>query len=152
MVQIRKALPDDSKIISLFQENMAMETEKIILKGSILQEGVKAVFSDASKGCYYIAEVEGKVVGCLLITYEWSDWRNGQIVWIQSVYVIPGYRRKGVFKLLYNYIKQIVENDPHYKGIRLYVDKSNENALKVYQRLGMDGNHYQLFEWINTSE
>ncbi len=150
MISVRKAMPDEYKVISRFQEKMAMETESLELNPVIVQKGVKAVFSDSAKGCYYIAEINGKVSGSLLTTYEWSDWRNCQILWIQSVYVLPEYRNKGVFKHLYLHIKQMVENNPAFYGIRLYVDKTNKKALQVYRNFGMNGEHYQLFEWISS--
>ena len=83
-----------------------------------------------------------------MITYEWSDWRNGNVYWIQSVYVLPEYRGKGVFKEMYLHIKLSVKETPGLSGIRLYVDKHNHRAQKVYNKIGMDGSHYQLFEWM----
>ena len=150
MVLIRKALPSEYEIIASFQKKMAIETENIRLDPVIVERGVKAVFSDPSRGCYYVAEIDGKITGSLLTTYEWSDWRNSNVVWIQSVYVLPQYRGKGIFKTLYGYIKQLVEDDPGYAGIRLYVDRRNKNAIHVYRSCGMDGGHYQMFEWIGN--
>jgi ribosomal protein S18 acetylase RimI-like enzyme len=152
MVSIRKATPSDYKTISRFQEKMAMETENLLLDPETVQAGVKAVFSDPSKGSYYIAESQDTVAGCLLTTFEWSDWRNGWILWIQSVYVSPEYRKQGIYKMLYMHVKQLVEDFPDLKGIRLYVDKTNEGANSVYRRCGMDGEHYRLFEWLKTSQ
>ena len=90
----------------------------------------------------------GVVVASLLITPEWSDWRNKTILWIQSVYVVPSYREKGVFKAVYNHILNLVSKDPAIGGIRLYVDKTNQRAQQVYARMGMNGEHYQVFEWM----
>ncbi len=151
MIIIKKAHPGNVELISLFQERMALETENLKLDPCTLRRGVSAVFSDPVKGCYYIAEIEGKIAGSLLITYEWSDWRNGMILWIQSVYVLPEYRNKGVFRHLYNHIKKMVEDDPGHHGIRLYVDRTNKRAMDVYSRYGMNGGHYRLFEWIKFS-
>jgi ribosomal protein S18 acetylase RimI-like enzyme len=82
------------------------------------------------------------------MTYEWSDWRNNTVVWVQSVYVLPEFRKKGVFNALYHTVKQMVMEDDSFAGIRLYVDRSNTNAQQVYQKSGMNGEHYQLFEWM----
>lgn len=150
MTLIRRASPDDSMIISGFQKKLAYETENISLDPCTVEKGVRAVFSDPAKGCYYIAEIGDIIAGSLLTTYEWSDWRNGHIIWIQSVYVLPLYRNKGVFRRLYSHIKQIVVNNPDYMGIRLYVDKTNRTALEVYRQIGMNDEHYQMFEWISS--
>ena len=82
------------------------------------------------------------------MTYEWSDWRNNTVVWIQSVYVLPGFRKRGVFNALYETVKSMVNEDPSFAGIRLYVDRTNHNAQEVYKKSGMNGDHYQVFEWM----
>lgn len=149
-MQIRTATKDDVLEISQFQVNMARETEGIKLEEATVQEGVQAVIEDADKGTYYLAEVRGELAGMLLTTYEWSDWRNGRILWIQSVYVHKKYRKQGVYKQLYQHIQKLVkihEND--FRGIRLYVDKSNLAAISVYQKLGMQDHHYAMYEWMN---
>lgn len=130
--------------------SMARETEGLDLDIEILTKGVEAVFEDFSKGIYYVAEENDLVIGCLLTTSEWSEWRNGTILWIQSVYVRDGYRGKGVFKALYNYVKDLVAQDKSLKGIRLYVEKTNLSAQKVYEAIGMDGDHYHFFEWMKN--
>ncbi|NPA68911.1 MAG: GNAT family N-acetyltransferase [Chlorobi bacterium] len=142
----REAKQEEYKVIAGFQNKTALETEHLKLDAETVLKGVKAVFSDNTKGKYYVVEDDGKVVSSLLTTYEWSDWRNKYVIWIQSVYVLPEYRRKGVFNLMYSEIKNIAENNPKYSGIRLYVDKTNINARKVYEKIGMSGNHYDLFE------
>lgn len=147
MVTIRDAKKSDINCIVEFQINMAEETENIILHEDVISPGVQAVFEDHHKGRYFIAEYEGDTAGSLLITYEWSDWRNGTVLWIQSVYVKNEYRGKGIFKALYKHIQQLLNDNPDlYKGVRLYVDKTNVTAQKVYNAVGMDGQHYQLFE------
>jgi ribosomal protein S18 acetylase RimI-like enzyme len=151
MIKIRKAHAGEYMIIARFQQEMAMETENLNLDPIIVRKGVMAVFDDPSKGCYYVAEYGGKVAGSLLTTYEWSDWRNSQILWIQSVFVLPEFRNKGIYRQLYQHIKQLVQDSSGLSGIRLYVDKSNHNASGIYQHCGMDGEHYQLFEWINVT-
>ena len=142
----RKANENEYKVISGFQQKMAMETEHLQLNTDTVLKGIQAVFNDASKGKYYIVEDDGKVIASLLTTYEWSDWRNSFVIWIQSVYVLPEYRKSGVFKLMYSEIKKIATGNPDYSGIRLYVDLTNKKAIKVYQSIGMKSNHYQLFE------
>ena len=147
MITIRNATKADINSIVEFQINMAEETENLTLHEDVIGPGVEAVFNDHNKGKYFIAESGDDIAGSLLITYEWSDWRNGTVIWIQSVYVKGEYRGKGIFKEMYQHIKNlVVENSEKYKGIRLYVDKTNISAQKVYEKVGMNGNHYQLFE------
>jgi ribosomal protein S18 acetylase RimI-like enzyme len=92
--------------------------------------------------------VDGIAIGCFLITYEWSDWRNGTVWWLQSVYVMPAHRQQGVFKKMYDHIIGSISGDPAVTGLRLYVDKSNSRAQNVYRSLGMNGDHYTVFEWM----
>ncbi len=149
-ILIRPGLLFDIETIADFQVQMAWETEKLKLDTPTVQNGVSAVFDDPSKGKYWIAESGGKVVGCLLTIPEWSDWRNGTVLWIHSVYVLPAYRKSGVFKALYSHLKNLVQTGNDLRGLRLYVDKSNLNAQKVYESLGMSGEHYHLFEWLKN--
>ena len=144
----RDAVPDDATIIIEFQLAMARETEELDLDRDILTRGVQAVFADPSKGRYFVAEHGGRVIGSLMITYEWSDWRNGTVWWIQSVYVIPDFRRRGIYAGLYAHVRALVEPKPEIRGIRLYVDNRNTAAQQVYTRLGMEGEHYRVFEWM----
>lgn len=145
-MNFREANKDEYKVIAGFQQKMAFETENYHLNIDTVTKGVIAVFNDATKGKYFIVEQDGKVIASLLITYEWSDWRNSKVIWIQSVYVLPEFRKKGVFKLMYSEIKKLVNSNSEFSGIRLYVDKTNLNAQKVYEKIGMQGNHYSLFE------
>ncbi|MCK5370511.1 MAG: GNAT family N-acetyltransferase [Cyclobacteriaceae bacterium] len=149
MIKIREANRSDAPSIIDFQLKMALETENLELTKSVVESGVKAVFDEDSKGAYYVAEVDGTVVGSLLTTYEWSDWRNGQILWIQSVYVANEFRGKGIYRNMYEYIKNKVRDHKlDFKGIRLYVDKTNGVAQKVYKKLGMENHHYEMYEWM----
>ena len=148
MIKIREATLADLQIIANFQVDMAKETENLQLDLNNVSWGVNKIFYDHAVGKYLIAEKDDKIIASLLILYEWSDWRNGQVIWIHSVYVQPEHRKSGVFKEMYNFIKSIVERDKNYKGIRLYVDKSNVTAQKVYESLGMCGDHYVLYEWL----
>ncbi|MGV8095766.1 MAG: GNAT family N-acetyltransferase [Mangrovibacterium sp.] len=147
---IRKAVPEEAQQITKFQIAMALETENIILDPGTVTLGVQAVFSDSAKGNYFIAEENGQVIASLLTTFEWSDWRNGTVLWIQSVYVLPEFRQKGTYKALYSHIRTMVEQDNSLKGIRLYVDKCNTTAQKVYEKLKMTADHYQLYEWLKN--
>lgn len=149
-VAIRPGLLFDIDTIADFQLKMALETENLKLDSSTLSKGVSAVFDDPAKGKYWIAEVEGKVVGCLLTVPEWSDWRNGTVLWIHSVYVVPEFRGHGVFKKLYLHLKKMVEESTDLRGLRLYVEKTNQRAQKVYEGLGMSGEHYHLYEWLKN--
>ena len=145
---IRQAKIDDKEILSRFQQQMAWETETLRLDKETLNNGLEAVLTDPSKGKYFIVEDKGNVIACLMVTPEWSDWRNGTVWWIQSVYVINEYRRQGIYRKLYEHVKNWVINEESYKGIRLYVEKDNLIAQKVYSSMGMDGEHYRLFEWM----
>jgi len=145
---IRKAAKEECNIIVEYQLAMAKETEGIILDSSTVEKGVKAVFDDSAKGQYYVAEIKGKIAGALLTTFEWSDWRNGTILWIQSVYVIPEFRRRGVYQSLYAYLQKQVLESKTLNGIRLYADKSNIAAHKTYEKMGMGHDHYVTFEWL----
>jgi GNAT superfamily N-acetyltransferase len=147
MINIRKATPKDAEAIIDFQQKMAWETEKMTLIPGIVSEGVKAVFSHPSRGQYWVAENNGKVVASLLITYEWSDWRNTNVWWFQSVYVLPEFRRTGIFRSMYQYIKdEAVKNG--IAGLRLYVEAKNSRAQDTYEALGMSSEHYKMFEWM----
>jgi ribosomal protein S18 acetylase RimI-like enzyme len=147
MILIREAIPTDAPSIIDFQLRMALETENIKLIREIVTKGVEAVFTDKSKGRYYVAEAGEKVVASLLITYEWSDWRNCNVWWFQSVYVIPEYRRKGVFRKMYNHIK-VLAAEQDIAGLRLYVEIKNSRAQKTYEALGMSSEHYSFYEWM----
>lgn len=147
-MKIRRANKSDSECIVEFQLAMALETEQLQLHEPTVVKGVAAVFEDSSKGIYYVAETEGKVVGSLLTTFEWSDWRNGTVLWIQSVYVRPEFRKKSIFSRLYKHIQELVASNPDLRGIRLYADKTNTTAHGVYEHLGMTAEHYQMFEWM----
>ena len=138
----------DLPTIVAFQLAMARETEDLELDEAVCTRGVQAVFERAELGQYFVAEQGGRVVASLLITYEWSDWRNGMVWWIQSVYVLPQARQQGIYAGLYAHIKTIVQADETLRGIRLYVDQRNKRAQEVYARLGMNGEHYRLFEWM----
>lgn len=145
---VRETTTKDIPTIIEFQQKMAWETEGVKLDPAILSEGVKNLFRDVNRGKYYVAEENGFVVGSLMTTYEWSDWRNGTVLWIQSVYIDHAWRGKGIYKKMYEHIQMIVKKSDDLKGIRLYVDRTNKPAQEVYKKLGMNGEHYQVFEWM----
>ncbi len=150
MIVISKAGKEDVQVIADFQVAMALETEGIQLDPETVYKGVSMVFADPSKGFYLVAKQDDEIVGSLMITFEWSDWRARTVWWIQSLYVLAGYRRQGVFKQMYAWLLERVSPDDSIGGIRLYVDLTNLNAQKVYESIGMDGNHYRFYEYMKS--
>jgi ribosomal protein S18 acetylase RimI-like enzyme len=145
---IRKANINDLKVLVDFQQRLAQESEGLHLDETKLTAGMKSLLEDSAKGIYYLVEDNNEPVACHLITYEWSDWRNGTVWWLQSVYVIETYRGKGVFRKMYDNVIKMIQKDDGLIGLRLYVDKSNERAMKVYASMGMNGDHYTVYEWM----
>src|SRR5947207_8219733 len=144
-VHIRSAKRDDASIIADFNIRMAEETEGVVLKEGVIGPGVRAIFDDPSRGQYFVAEVGKQVVGCLMITHEWSDWRNGDIWWIQSVYVRSDFRRRGVFSSLYRHAEKAARAAKAV-GLRLYMEEENSAAQATYEKLGMKLTHYCVLE------
>lgn len=147
MISIRKAKPEDAAVIIDFQQKMAWETEEFKLQTDVVTKGVHGVFENKTRGQYWVAEEQGKVVASLLITYEWSDWRNTDVWWFQSVYVLPDYRRKGIFRSMYSTIKNEADKEA-IAGLRLYVETNNTRAQRTYESLGMKNEHYTMYEWL----
>ena len=146
-VRIRDARPADQEFLACGNEAMALETEHKRLDPPTIRRGVAAVFDNPGHGRYFVAEDEfGNPVGQLMITYEWSDWRNGQFWWIQSVHVLPTARRTGVFRALYNHIDALAKSTPGVVGLRLYVELDNAAALRTYERCGMHDGGYRIME------
>ncbi len=145
-MNIRIANSVDAASLIEFNQSMAFETEGKKLDAKTLKDGVESVFSDEKKGFYVVAESESRIVGGLMITFEWSDWRDSWFWWIQSVYVLPEFRGKGVYRKLYEFVleKAAARNDVC--GFRLYVEIENSHAQKVYEKLGMEKSHYLMFE------
>lgn len=143
---IRQATTADAAIVARFNAMMAIETESKTLDAALLQKGVEALLADSSKGIYFLAEVDGTVVAQTMITYEWSDWRNGTFWWIQSVYVAKEARGAGVFKALFDHIHALAASRPDVCGLRLYVEENNVRARQTYERLGMKLSHYRMYE------
>jgi GNAT superfamily N-acetyltransferase len=125
---------------------MALETEALVLPRERVLRGVQRVFSDPGRGRYYVAQQNSQVLACLLITFEWSDWRDAWYWWIQSVYVAPHARRVGVFRTLYEYIQIRARETGKACGLRLYVERGNSRAQSTYSQLGMHETHYCLYE------
>lgn len=148
MISIRKAKQTDLLVLVDFQKRLADESEGVTLDEATLRAGLQAMFDDPAKGIYYVVEEDAEIIGCHLITYEWSDWRNGLVWWLQSVYVVESHRQKGIFKLMYDNVIRMINADPTLLGLRLYCDKTNARAMKVYEAMGMDGSHYTVFEWM----
>jgi ribosomal protein S18 acetylase RimI-like enzyme len=145
-IRIREATASDIDRIAEFQQALASESEGKKLDHELLKQGIREVFQDKDKGFYLLAESDNQVVGGLLITYEWSDWRNATFWWIQSVYVDSRWRRRGVYRALHNHVHSIASSRDDICGIRLYVERNNTVAQQTYDSLGMSQSHYHLYE------
>ena len=143
---IRRATPADVPVLVAFNTAIAWETEHKRLDPAVLTTGVRAVFDDPARGFYTVAERDGEVVGQMMITYEWSDWRNGWFWWVQSVYVRADARRGGVFRALYRAIEAQAAADPTVIGLRLYFETGNTRAQETYRALGMTDTTYGMME------
>ncbi len=155
-VRVRTATSADTERIAAFQQAMALETEGKMLDATTLRQGVAGVFEAPEKGFYLVAvaDTEGgsaPIVASLLITHEWSDWRNATFWWIQSVYVDAGWRRKGVYRAMYDHVSRLARARGDICGIRLYVERANAIAQQTYESLGMHKSHYDLYEVDLTS-
>lgn len=146
-MEFRKANSKDIDSIVQFSLNLAKETEDKDLNKEIVTKGTQNLLNDSSKGIFYVCEIDGKIVSQIMTTFEWSDWRNGNFIWIQSVYVHKDYRKQGLFKYMYNQIKKICDSSDEYVGLRLYVETHNESAKKTYESLGMEKCDYFMYEY-----
>lgn len=143
---IREANSEDADVLADFNIQMALETEQKTLDPGLIQKGVIRLFEEPDLGFYTVVEVDGEIVGALMITTEWSDWRNGLFWWIQSVYILPEFRRQGMFASLYKHIRDRARQDPAICGLRLYVEKENTRAQQTYLKVGMQETDYRLYE------
>ncbi len=143
---IRKAVLSDSKALADFNTSMAKETEGINLIPGVIGSGVEAMINNPQMGFYLVVEDAGNIQASLMVTTEWSDWRNGLFWWIQSVYVNQQYRRQGLYRQLYQHVKSLAETDSQVCGFRLYVEHDNHIAQKTYRSLGMEETGYKLYE------
>jgi len=145
-VTVRTATPDDAALLARFNARMAAETEDKMLDPETVEAGVRAMFDDPARGFYLLAVRAEEVVGSLMITTEWSDWRNGQFWWVQSVYVRPEARRTGVYTALHQAVRTRAEATDEVCGLRLYVERGNGPARETYEALGMTETSYRLYE------
>lgn len=145
MAQIRTATLDDLAFLHASNMALAWETEDKRLDAATLEKGLTHLLQDPSKGFYIIVEVEGRPVGNLMITVEWSDWRNAPMWWFQSVYILPDFRGQHLFSLMYNYIRDRARTEGA-RVLRLYVEKENVRAQQVYAAMGMAESHYLMYE------
>jgi ribosomal protein S18 acetylase RimI-like enzyme len=143
---VRPAKPDDLDALVAFNQAMARETEGLVLDEGTLRAGVAALLADPARGRWFVIESGGELAAALTITTEWSDWRNGFFWWIQSVYVRPDHRRRGLYRVLHEHVRRLAEADPGVCGLRLYVERENAGAQETYRALGMRETHYRLYE------
>jgi len=136
----------DAALIAQYNVALAKESENLTLEPAVVRKGVLAVLSDPAKGIYFVVDDGPQMVGQLLVTYEWSDWRNGNFWWLQSVYVHPEFRSRGVFQSLFDHVLEQAKNAPQTCGFRLYVEAHNNRAKAVYDRLSFKDTEYQLLE------
>jgi GNAT superfamily N-acetyltransferase len=147
-IEIRDATPADARTIAEYNTRLAEETEGRQLDADVIGPGVAAVLGDPAKGRYWVASVGDEIAAQLMVTCEWSDWRNGAIWWIQSVYVAPSFRRQGIFSSLYKHVESLARDAGDVCGIRLYIEKGNDRARQTYQSLGMTVTDYDVMESI----
>ena len=145
-MNIRLAEKTDIDALVEFNQAMAFETEGKRLEAEILKPGVAAVFADEHKGFYVVAVVDDVIAGGLLVTFEWSDWRNKWFWWIQSVYITPDYRGRSIYRGMYEFVKSRSDQQGNVCGFRLYVEHDNEHAQRVYEKVGMHRSHYLAYE------
>ena len=143
---IRLGRPEDISRIRDFNQSMAKETEGKSLEDRVISQGVQRIIEEPIHGFYVVAENQGQIIGNLMVTREWSDWRNGQFWWIQSVYVVRGFRRRGVYREMYQFVRERASSSQEVCGFRLYVEKDNEVAQKTYRSLGMMETSYLIYE------
>jgi ribosomal protein S18 acetylase RimI-like enzyme len=143
---VRTAVAADAPVIVEFNQRLASETESKTLDPAVVSAGVAAGLADPDKAAYYVAEEDGVVVGLLMVTREWSDWRNGWLWWIQSVYVRAAARRRGVFRSLYDHVYRMASADPAVIGLRLYMEENNHTAARTYRGVGMEPAGYVVFQ------
>ncbi|WOT05710.1 GNAT family N-acetyltransferase [Shewanella youngdeokensis] len=145
-MKIRQGQAADLQALVAFNQAMALETENLLLDAEILTKGVNALLTSPAKGFYLVAEVDGEIAGSLMVTFEWSDWRAKNYYWIQSVYIRPENRRQGVYKKLYQTVKDIAAEQGGAASFRLYVEQDNTKAQQTYSNLGMEQSYYLMYE------
>lgn len=145
-ILVRAAVAGDKARLCAFNAAMAKETEQLELDAATLERGVAEGLADPGRARYFMAECDGQVAGCLMLTLEWSDWRAGFWWWIQSVYVAPGFRRRGVYRALHTHVAKLAASVADVVGLRLYVERANRGAQETYAALGMHDSRYLVFE------
>lgn len=145
-VAVREATKGDVSLMARWAEAMAFETEHKQLDLDLVSRGISIGVGDPSRSRYFMAEIEGEPVGTLMFTFEWSDWRCAWWWWIQSVYVAPAHRRKGVYRALYAHVLELADRQDDVCGLRLYVERENSNAQRTYEFLGMADSGYRMYE------
>lgn len=165
---VRKATLVDVGVMVDMQMAMAQETERLVLDRDVVERGIRYPLEHENVADYYLAECNNaecsntgeannkveergktkKIVAMLMTTFEWSEWRAGSVMWIQSVYVIPEHRRRGIFNIMYSHLKAIVEASAFFTGIRLYVEETNDQAIATYEKVGMKQERYRLMKWM----
>jgi GNAT superfamily N-acetyltransferase len=145
-LQVRLASVSDRDAFVRFNRAMALETENKKLDDALVEPGVAAVFENPARGFYVVAECADNIVAALMVTFEWSDWRNATFWWIQSVYVTPEFRRQGLYRRLYNFVRERARSEGGVCGFRLYVERNNLAAQRVYESLGMSASDYLMYE------
>ncbi len=145
-IHVRPARADEAPLLVEFNRAMAAESEDKGLDLTVLRRGVDYLLGHPADGFYLLAEHSAEVAGTLMVTYEWSDWRDGRFWWIQSVYVRPERRRHGVYRAMHHHVRKLASADPEACGLRLYVERDNQGAMATYRSLGMDETHYRLYE------
>lgn len=145
-IRTRFAQPEDAETLAEFNIAMAEESEGMALDPAVVRSGVRQLLAAPAQGFYAVAEMEGELAGSLMVTSEWSDWRDGEFWWIQSVYVRPALRRRGVYRRLYDFVKRQAAENGGVRGFRLYVERGNRAAQAVYCKLGMRETRYRVFE------
>jgi len=145
-ITVRNADKRDIGALVEFNSALALETEGKRLERDELRRGVAAIFDDPDKGAYYVAEYGGRRAGTLMITTEWSDWENAYYWWIQSVYVLPEFRGKGIYKALYRHVRDLARSHGQVRGFKLYVEQNNQTAKQVYEKLGMSRAVHDIYE------
>jgi ribosomal protein S18 acetylase RimI-like enzyme len=149
-MKIRTGQLVDLHALVNFNQAMALETEDLKLDTDTLILGVNTLLANPDKGCYLVAEIDGEIAGSLMVTYEWSDWRAKNYYWIQSVYILPQYRRQGIYGKLYQAVKDLAKEQGGAASYRLYVENENTPAQRTYEALGMERSHYLMYEEAAT--
>ena len=149
-LKIRRATARDADALIAFNRAMALETERKDLWPRVIGAGVRALLRRPDSGFYSVAELGGRVIGALMVTKEWSDWRNGDFWWVQSVYVDPVHRRRGVYRRMYAYLRRLAARDGSVVGFRLYVEQNNRRAQSTYRASGMERTHYRIYEELKS--